>query len=201
MSLKHSYTLLAPFYDLIVNGPTAGMRRNSLARLGDVRDQTILLSGIGTGLDIPDLPAGPSYVGIDLTTAMLRRAQHRVGQRDDIRLHCGDVMRLPYGEQQFDIVLMHLILAVVPHPEQALREATRVVRTGGRILILDKFLRHGQRAPLRRALNGVIRHIATRTDVVLEPLLAQCPELQLVEETRLAPGGWFHQIELKKQDK
>ncbi|MDZ7662012.1 class I SAM-dependent methyltransferase [Thiohalophilus sp.] len=200
MSLKHSYTLLAPIYDLIVNGPTAGMRRNSLARLSEARDQTILLSGIGTGLDIPDLPAGPSYVGIDLTTAMLRRAQRRAGQRDNIRLHCGDVMRLPYADEQFDIILMHLILAVVPEPELALHEAARVVRPGGRILILDKFLRHGERAPVRRVLNTVIRHIATRTDVVLEPLLAQCPQLQLIEETRLAPGGWFHQIELRKTD-
>lgn len=198
MSLKHSYTLLAPVYDLIVNGPTAGMRRNSLSRLGDVSQQTILVSGIGTGLDIPHLPKGPRYIGIDLTPAMMRRARQRAGQRDDILLHCGDVMRLPYADRQFDTVLMHLILAVVPDPQQALREAARVVREGGRILILDKFLRQHQRAPVRRMLNVIVRHVATRTDVVLEPLLAQCPELQLVEETRLAPGGWFHQIELRK---
>ncbi len=200
MSLKHSYTLLAPLYDLIVNGPTAGMRHNSLRRLAEATDQNILVSGIGTGLDIPALPAGPVYTGVDLTPAMLRRAQRRVGQRNDIRLHCGDVMRLPYANEQFDIILMHLILAVVPEPERALHEAARVVRPGGRILILDKFLRHGERAPLRRVLNSVIRHIATRTDVVLEPLLAECPQLQLVEEIRLAPGGWFHQIELRKTD-
>ncbi|MDR9436242.1 MAG: class I SAM-dependent methyltransferase [Thiohalophilus sp.] len=200
MSLKHSYTLLAPLYDLIVNGPTAGMRRNSLRRLAETTDQTILVSGIGTGLDIPELPAGPAYIGLDLTTAMLRRAQRRVGHRNDIQLHCGDVMHLPYADEQFDSILMHLILAVVPVPERALQEATRVVRPGGRILILDKFLRHGERAPVRRALNSVIRHIATRTDVVLEPLLAQCPQLQLIEEIRLAPGGWFHQIELRKTE-
>ncbi|MFO8023785.1 class I SAM-dependent methyltransferase [Thiohalophilus sp.] len=200
MSLKHSYTLLAPLYDLIVNGPTAGMRRNSLRRLTGATDQTILVSGIGTGLDIPDLPAGPAYIGVDLTTAMLRRAQRRLRQRNDIQLHCGDVMYLPYADEQFDVILMHLILAVVPEPERALREAARVVRPGGRILVLDKFLRHGERAPVRRVLNNVIRHIATRTDVVLEPLLAQCPQLQLIEEIRLAPGGWFHQIELRKTE-
>jgi len=198
MSLKHSYTLLAPLYDLIVNGPTAAMRHNSLKRLDAIQNQTVLVSGIGTGLDIPALPAGPTYIGVDLTRAMLKRARDRAARRNDILLHCGDVMRLPYSNQQFDVVLMHLILAVVPEPEQALREAARVVRHGGRILILDKFLRQGQRAPLRRAANLIMRHIATRTDVVLEPLLAQCPELQMVEETRLAPGGWFHQIELRK---
>lgn len=198
MSLRHSYTLLAPFYDLIVNRPTAGMRQQSLARLGDVTGKTVLVSGIGTGLDIPNLPHGPEYFGIDLTPAMLHHAKLRSRQRTDILLHCGNVMRLPYADQQFDIVLMHLILAVVPDPEMALREASRVVRDGGRILILDKFLRQGQRALFRRMLNSVIRHIATRTNVELEPLLAQFPELQLIEETRLAPGGWFHQIELHK---
>lgn len=198
MSLRHSYTLLAPVYDLIVNRPTAGMRQQSLARLGDVAGKTVLVSGIGTGLDIPNLPSGPDYFGIDLTPAMLRHAKMRSRQRRDILLHCGNVMRLPYADQQFDIVLMHLILAVVPEPAMALREASRVVRSGGRILILDKFLREGQRAPLRRMLNSVIRHIATRTNVELEPLLAECPELELIEQTRIAPGGWFHQIELQK---
>jgi len=198
MSLKHSYTLLAPVYDLLVSGPTSTMRRNSLTRLEAAPGQRILISGIGTGLDIPHLPVGPVYTGIDLTPAMLRRARAHNVTRNDIRLHCGDVMRLPYADQQFDIVLMHLILAVVPEPRLALGEAARVVRPGGRILILDKFLREGQRAPLRRLLNNVIRHIATRTDVVLEPLLADYPQLQLVEETRLAPGGWFHQLELIK---
>ena len=92
MSLKHSYTLLAPLYDLIVNGPTAAMRHNSLNRLDAIQNQTVLVSGIGTGLDIPALPAGPTYIGVDLTRAMLKRARDRAARRNDILLHCGDVM-------------------------------------------------------------------------------------------------------------
>lgn len=198
MSLKHSYTVLAPIYDAIVGQASAPMRRNSIARLGDVQDQTILLAGIGTGLDIPLLPAGADYVGMDLTAAMLQRARLRGQQRNDILLHRGDVMGLPYADQQFDIVLMHLILAVVPRPERALQEAMRVVKPGGRILILDKFLRHGQWAPLRRTMSLILKHVATRTDVVLESLLEQCPGLQLIQVTPLRPGNWFHEIELRK---
>ncbi len=198
MSLKYSYTVLAPIYDAVVATASSSMRRNSIARLGEVRNQTILINGIGTGLDIPLLPTGANYVGMDLTGAMLQRARSRGRERHDILLHRGDAMRMPYADQQFDIVLMHLILAVVPEPDRALREASRVVKPGGRILVLDKFLRRGQRAPLRRALNQVLRHIATRTDVVLETLLEQCPELQLVQDAPLPPGNWFHEIELRK---
>lgn len=198
MSLRHSYTLLAPVYDLVVHGASEKLRRENLGNLEAHPEKTVLIAGIGSGLDIPHLPAGPRYVGIDLTPAMLRRAERRSRHRKDLVLHVGDVMALPYPDGSFDTVVMHLILAVVPRPERALQEAARVLKPGGRMLILDKFLRPGQRAPLRRLLNLVSRHIATRTDVVFEPLLEQNPELTVVRDEPALAGGWFRRIELCK---
>ena len=71
--LRRAYTLWAPFYDAMVDTPFRESRKRSLAGLGDVHGQRILLDGIGTGLDLPFLPRGASYVGLDLTPAMLRR--------------------------------------------------------------------------------------------------------------------------------
>jgi len=199
MSLRHSYTLLAPLYDAAIASFTDRARRNSLARLGGVEGSEILLAGVGSGLDLPYLPAEARYHAIDLTPAMLMRAERRAAELAlDITLQTGDVMALPYADEQFDSVIMHLILAVVPEPERALCEAARVLRPGGRILILDKFLRPNQMAPLRRLLNLFSRHIATRTDVVFEVVHAQCPTLQLIEDTPALMGGWFRHIELQK---
>lgn len=198
MSLKHSYSILAPVYDAIVGAPSAAMRQASLNRLGDTRGKHVLLAGIGTGLDIPHLPGGATYIGMDLTPAMLQRARQRSRPRDDILLHRADVMNMPYAAARFDIVVMHLILAVVPFPERALAEAARVVKPGGRILILDKFLHRGQLALIRRSLNLLLRHIATRTDVVLENLLDSCPQLTVSTIKPLRPGNWFHEVELTR---
>lgn len=195
--LKTSYTLLSPFYDRIVARATQPMRRQSLSRLGNVSGQRVLVAGIGSGLDLPLLPEGADYTGIDLTPAMLNRAKR---YNHDIRLDTGDVMQLPYQDGQFDIVIMHLILAVVPKPEKALQEASRVLRPGGRILVLDKFIRPGQPARLRRLLNLLLRHVATRTDVVFENLLAQCPELQCNRDESAGFSGWFRCIDLKKTE-
>lgn len=199
MSLRHTYSLWAPIYDPLVEAATLGARRRSLERLAQPAGHTVLLCGVGTGLDIPHLPAGPRYVGVDLTPAMLSRARRRADRHDvEIELHEGDVMSLDLPDGHFDAIVMHLILAVVPDPEQALREAARVLKPGGRLIILDKFLRPGAKAPLRRTLNVLLRHLATRTDVVFEALLEQVPGLMLMEDSPALGGGWFRHIVLEK---
>ncbi|MEN8169820.1 MAG: class I SAM-dependent methyltransferase [Pseudomonadota bacterium] len=199
MGLKFSYTLIAPLYDPLVAVASETIRAENLKPLRQLKDKEILLMGIGSGLDIPHLPAGNHYTGIDLTPAMLNKARARVGKRSDIELHEGDVMALPYADSSFDIVIMHLILAVVPQPQLALSEAARVLRPGGRVLILDKFLRAGAWAPMRRIISIFSRHIATRTDVVFEEILISCPQLSLQRDKPALVGGWFRQLDLKKE--
>lgn len=198
MGLAHSYTLLAPIYDLIVGRASRQWRRESLGGLGGMRDHKILLDGIGSGLDIPYLPVGPDYIGLDLTPAMLARARARAREEKfDIALHQGDAMLLPYADNVFDTVIMHLIVSVVTHSGRALAEAQRVLKPGGRIFILDKFLRPGQSAPLRRLISPLLGKVVTRTDVIFEELLFVCPQLMLVSDVALNPG-WFRRIVLRK---
>jgi ubiquinone/menaquinone biosynthesis C-methylase UbiE len=200
MALKHSYSLLAPLYDMAVRGPLDSARKKSIARLQDIEGKHILINGIGTGLDLEYLPQGPRYTGSDITPAMLRRADRRAKKSGvEIRLECADSQKLPFENESFDIVLMHLILAVVPDPVRALHEACRVLKNNGSIYILDKFLKPGQIAPLRRCLNTVLRHIATRTDVVFEDVLSYSKDLHVLSDNPALAGGWFRLIELVKK--
>lgn len=199
MTLRYGYTLFAPIYDALVAPFTVAARRRSLALLGEKPPTDALLVGIGSGLDIPLLPPGPNYTGLDLTPAMLVRARRRVAASGlAMSLDQGDARRLPYDDAAFDAVVLHLILAVTPHPEQVLVEAARVLRPGGWALILDKFLRPGQRAPVRRLISPLLGLLATRTDVVFESVLAQAPTLEIISDQPAMAGGWFRQIVLRK---
>ncbi len=199
MGLKRSYTLLAPLYDPLVQAATRSARQRSLARLNGFKG-SLLMPGFGTGLDVDFLPAEATITAQDLTPAMLDRAKERASSTDlNIHWQVGDAQALSWGDEQFDAVAMHLILAVVPNPQAALCEAARVLKPGGRLLILDKFLSPHARAPLRRALSPLMGAIATRTDVVFEELLEQVPSLELVENSAAAVGGWFRQIEAHKK--
>lgn len=200
MALKHSYSLLAPLYDVAVKGPLDLARRRSLSRLQNVEGKAVLINGIGTGLDLDYLPTGAHYTGSDITPSMLKRAEKRARQsRFDIKLECADSQQLPFASESFDVVIMHLILAVVPEPASALQEAGRVLKNNGSIYILDKFLKPGEMAPVRRGLNTVLRHIATRTDVVFEEVLSGSQDLHVLNDDPALAGGWFRLIELVKQ--
>ena len=203
MGLRGSYTFFAPIYDPLVGPATRHLRRTSLNHLErEELSGEILISGIGSGLDIPHLPQGPRYSGCDLTPAMLERARQRARQHGlQIDLEVADAMALPYPDRRFDAVIMHLILAIVPQPHRALAEAARVAHPGGRILILDKFLKPGQRAPLRRAISPLLSRLATRTDVVFEQVLDkaqdQGAELSVISDRPVLGNGWFRHILLR----
>jgi ubiquinone/menaquinone biosynthesis C-methylase UbiE len=197
VTLKRSYSIIAPFYDLAISAPLAAARRCALAHLPQQPALRVLINGIGTGLDLPWLPAAHHYVGLDLTRAMLERAQPRVGSLD-IALVQGDSLALPFADGSFDAALLHLILAIVPDPARALRETARVLKPGGSVFVMDKFLRRGQRALLRRLLSPLAARIATRLDVVFEDVVAAVPELTVTRDEPLLARGWFRSIELVK---
>jgi ubiquinone/menaquinone biosynthesis C-methylase UbiE len=107
-------------------------------------------------------------------------------------------MALPFADAQFDHVVLHLIVAVVPEPQRCLSEAARVLKPGGTIILFDKFLQPRQHAPLRRLFNSLSRRIATRMDVVFEEVLLAAPELEVLSDEPMLANGWFRAIVLRK---
>lgn len=195
--LRFSYSFIAPIYDLVIELPMRQARKRSLRALPVDAAGRVLLSGVGTGLDLPLLPTMHHYVALDFNAAMLGHALPRAtGLEMDFVL--GDSMALPFADASFDHVVLHLILAVVPRPEKCLSEAARILKTGGKVILFDKFLHPQQRAPLRRLFNPVTRRFATRMDVVFEEVLRAVPELRVVSDEPMLAGGWFRGIVLQK---
>ncbi len=195
--LRLSYSFIAPLYDALIERPLREARKQSLSALPTGGSKRVLVSGVGTGLDLPLLPTQHRYAALDFNSSMLSRARPRgAGMTVDFVL--GDSMALPFADAQFDHVVLHLIVAVTPEPRRCLSEAARVLKPGGTVIVFDKFLRMQQRAPLRRAFNALTRRFATRMDVVFEEVLLAAPELEVVSDTPMLAHGWFRGIVLRK---
>lgn len=98
----------------------------------------ILEVGVGTGKNIPYYPPGASVVAIDVSPGMMRRARRRASRAAArptlLRM---DVQHLASKPRSFDCVLASFVFCSVPDPLSGLREAGRVCKPDGRVLLLE----------------------------------------------------------------
>jgi SAM-dependent methyltransferase len=94
----------------------------------------------GTGVltrALARLDAVGSVVGVDLAPSLVERARELAGDLPSVRYEQADARSLPFGGGSFDAVVFDSALTHIPSPEQALAEAFRVLRPGGRLGIFD----------------------------------------------------------------
>jgi 2-polyprenyl-3-methyl-5-hydroxy-6-metoxy-1,4-benzoquinol methylase len=103
---------------------------------GDVAGQRVLDDGCGEGRFARKLAAaGAEVVALDFTRPLARAAyERRVPGQLTIR---GTAERLPLGSASVDLVVSYLVLVDVPDYRAAIREATRVLRPGGRLVVAN----------------------------------------------------------------
>lgn len=194
--LRRAYTVLAIFYDPMVRF-LRWSRRRSLALLDLRGGESVLLVGCGTGADFEFIPGDVEVTAVDLTPAMLRRAAAKVGDRH-IRLLEMDAMDLRFPDNAFDKTVLHLILAVVPDPVGALREAERVTKPKGLLVVLDKFWNRPTPPPLPlRLANALLGGYVTAVDRNFHAIL-KGTSLEVLREIPLAFGGLYLMYLLRK---
>jgi SAM-dependent methyltransferase len=138
---RRRYDRIAPMYDALewlLEFRFRGWRRELWA---GVRGERLLELGIGTGKNLPFHPAGADVTGVDISEGMLRIARKRAAAEGcPVDLVRADVQELPFDDASFDVVVATFLFCSVPEPVCGLREAMRVLRPGGRIVLLEHVL-------------------------------------------------------------
>lgn len=167
------YSLYAPLYDAVAERAFRRPRRIALDQVTWHPGMRVLLVGAGTGLDLPWLPRDVEIHATDLSPAMVRRAERRAEALGmDVQVAEMDAEALAYPDDHFDVVVMHLILAVMPDPARGIAEARRVLGDDGQLCVMDKFQADDYPASVtRRTLNALTSAIATDITRQARPLL------------------------------
>lgn len=134
-----------------------------LLRLGDVLD-----AGSGDGAAASSIaPYCESLTCVDTSPRLISAAADRLAKFPHVRTQVADVQELPFEDASFDAVLMFHTLTYAEKPQRALEECSRVLRPGGRLVVLcldehkhlEVTARYGERhpgfAPL--ALRGLLK--------------------------------------------
>lgn len=108
--------------------------------IGPAQVPAYLDLGTGTGriLELVSSRAARA-VGVDMNAEMLALARARIERAalNHVQVRRGDLFQLPYGERSFDLITLHQVLHYLEDPSAAVVEAARVLRPGGKVVIVD----------------------------------------------------------------
>ena len=126
----------------------------------------LLDAGCGKGIDALRMAerSGCPLVGIDLSSAGVQQARRRTSHLPNVCVVRGDLERLPLQDGQFGFVYSYGVLHHLPHPEQALAELVRVLKTGG-LLAIYVYEDFSSRSWIERLFLWVanqLRHVTVR---------------------------------------
>src|SRR3954453_210072 len=98
----------------------------------------VLEIAVGTGRNLPHYPAGVRLIGIEFSPEMLNIARDRAAALGrDVDLRRGGGQALEFADESFDTVIITLALCTIPDDRKAAAEARRVLRRGGRLILLE----------------------------------------------------------------
>ena len=103
-------------------------------------DPTLVVGDLGCGtgqLTETVAPYVRRVISVDGSTDMLEAARHRLGGAKNVELRQGELESLPIDSSELDVAMLSLVLHYSPSPPRALSEVGRVVRKGGRVLVVD----------------------------------------------------------------
>lgn len=103
------YTIYSPVYDLFLTFLRKG-RKQSICSIKIRKNYKILISGAGTGLDLKYIEDGPEIIAIDITPAMLRKAEKKNRKLEhNLKTVDMDSQNLDFPDEHFGIVILHFI--------------------------------------------------------------------------------------------
>ncbi len=159
--------------------------------------ETVLDLGSGAGIDcfLAAREVGPSgrVIGVDMTPAMLERARANRARVDavNVEFRLGEIENLPVADASVDAIISNCVVNLSPEKPRVFREALRVLKPGGRLIVSDLVLTRPLGDELRRNVDlyvGCVAGAAQKDEYVRLIREAGFGDVRIVEERGYSVG-------------
>lgn len=156
----------------------------------------VLEVAVGSGRNLPFYPEGVRLTGVDLSPAMLQVARDRARRLGlAVELREADAQALPFPDASFDTVVCTLSLCTIPDDRRAVAEMYRVLRPGGRLVLLDH-VRSTNR--LLVAVQWLVSRLSRRDHLLRRPLEHVHAQGFAVERRQRSKAGVIERVTARK---
>jgi ubiquinone/menaquinone biosynthesis C-methylase UbiE len=172
---------------------------NPVALASLKRGEVVLDLGSGAGFDC-FLAAGQvgktgKVIGVDMTPEMIDRAREnaRKGHYKNVEFRLGEIENLPVADNSVDILISNCVINLSPDKQRVFREAFRVLRPGGRLMISDMVLLKELPEEVKNSVTAYIGCLAgavTKNDYLGAIQAAGFRKTRIIDETTF-PSEWM----------
>lgn len=141
-STKRIYDIQSAVYEYTFAALVKKRVRVAVSHLNIGKNDRVLDLGIGTGVSLNYYPRERGQIfGIDLSSGMLKLCRQRIADQNltNVQVFQGNALELPFEDDAFDQVFISHVISVVSDPALVVKEAQRVCKPGGRIILLNHF--------------------------------------------------------------
>lgn len=199
-AIRAAYARWAPVYDMVFRAPLYWGRRAGVKRVNEFTG-SVLEAGVGTGMALPHYRKNLKVTGIDLSEAMLAKAEDRVrgGGLDNVQgLLAMDAGNLAFPDDHFDVAIAMYVITVVPDPVKVMQELERVTRPGGHVILVNHFSADsGPRAHVEQWLERYASRVGWNPVFPKSRILGRT-RLVLEEDQSVSPFGLFTMLTFHK---
>ncbi len=151
----------------VPEGANLGLGCGNPVALASLKEgDSVLDLGSGAGFDA-FLSAGRAgnsgkVIGVDMTPEMIRKAKENAlkGGFQNVEFRLGEIEDLPLSDGEVDVIISNCVINLSPDKKQVFKEAFRVLKPGGRIMISDLVLLKALPEAVRQSVEAYVGCIA-----------------------------------------
>jgi arsenite methyltransferase len=179
--------------NIVPEGVNLGLGCGNPVAIASLKEGDVVLDlGSGAGFDAflasPRVGKTGRVIGVDMTPEMIEKASAnaRKGNYANVEFRLGEIEKLPVENNSVDVIISNCVINLSPDKESAFKEAFRVLRPGGRLMVSDLVLVKGLPDIIKESVEayvGCLAQAIMKDEYIGYIKKAGFKEVKIIEQT------------------